>query len=116
MPLGRPPKSDELHALHGTKPHKSTAKTQSSVPASCPEMPAHLTKEAKREWKRVLPMLLERGSVTHADSSVLALYCETFARWLQAKRDVEENGLMVTVSVLDSSGQPVTNRKPNPAL
>jgi P27 family predicted phage terminase small subunit len=116
MALGRPRKSDELHALHGTKPHKSAAKTVGSLPADEPEMPKHLTAEARKEWKRLLPLLLERGSLTPGDSAALALYAETFSRWLLAKRDVEENGLTITSTVLDSSGQPVSNRKINPSL
>lgn len=116
MALGRPRKSDAEHALHGTKPHKSTAKTVSALPADEPEMPKHLTAEARKEWKRLLPLLLERGSLTPGDSAALALYAETFSRWLLAKRDVEEHGLTVSTVVLDSSGQQVTNRKINPAL
>ena len=79
-------------------------------------MPKHLGSAARKEWKRLLPMLLERGSLTEGDASVLALLCETHARWLAAKRDVELNGMMVNVTTLDSSGQPITNRKINPAL
>ena len=116
MPLGRPRKSDAEHALYGTKPHKSTAKTQSELSASSPEMPKHLTPEARREWKRLLPLLEKRGSLTEADSAALALYCETYSRWLLAKQDVAENGLTITSTVLDSSGQAVASRKINPAL
>ena len=116
MPLGRPRKSDAEHALYGTKPHKSTAKTVGSLPSGAPEMPKHLTPEARREWRRVLPLLLDRGSLTAADSSVLSLYVETYSRWLAAKKDLSDNGLTISVSVLDSHGQAVTNRKANPAL
>lgn len=116
MAIGRPRKSDELHALHGTRPRKSTAKVESVLPAAIPTMPAHLTVEARKEWRRLLPLLAERGSLTPADSAALALYCETFSRWLLAKKDVAENGLTVTTTVLDSSGNPISNRKVNPAL
>jgi P27 family predicted phage terminase small subunit len=79
-------------------------------------MPEHLSVEAKREWRKVLPLLLERGSLTQADASVVSLYCECFARWLEAKRDVEQHGLVVTVTTLDKRGEQVQNRKQNPAL
>jgi P27 family predicted phage terminase small subunit len=79
-------------------------------------MPAHLTREARKEWRRVLPLLLERGSLTEADSEAVALLCEMKSRWLAAKQDLEQNGLTVNVTVLDRGGNPVCTRKPNPAL
>ena len=79
-------------------------------------MPAHLSEEAKREWRRVLPMLLQRRSLTDADATALALYAETFARWCAAKREIAERGLTVESTVLDRHGAPVTTRKVNPAL
>jgi len=114
--MGRPKLSAAHHALVGTKAHASTAKTESNLPASCPQMPSHLSKEARKEWKKILPKLLERGSLTDADSTALSLYVETYSRWLTAKRDVETNGIAVSVTVLDKHGTPVTTRKSNPAL
>lgn len=114
--MARPRLSEEHHALVGTQAHKSTAKVESKHSASRPRMPEHLSVEARREWRKVLPLLLERGSLTQADASAVALYCETFARWLTAKRDVEVNGIVVTAITLDKRGEQVQNRKQNPAL
>src|ERR1700688_2453780 len=114
--MGRPTLSAEHHTLVGTQGHKSVAKTESKHSASRPRMPEHLSEEAKREWRKVFPLLLERGSLTQADASAVSLYCETFARWLAAKRDVELNGIVVTVTTLDKRGEQVQNRKQNPAL
>src|ERR1700761_728449 len=105
MSVGRPRLSDAEHALHGTKPHKTTVKTVSAVAASRPKMPSHLTPEARKEWKRILPLLEKRATLTEADASALSLYCETFARWVLAKKDVAENGLTITTTVLDGHGQ-----------
>jgi P27 family predicted phage terminase small subunit len=79
-------------------------------------MPSHLSEHARAEWKRILPQLCDRGSLTEADACALSLYCETYSRWLAAKADVEQNGIAVTVTVLDSHGTPVSSRKPNPSL
>jgi P27 family predicted phage terminase small subunit len=114
--MGRPRKPDRVHALQGTKPHASTAKTHSDVPAAAPRMPGHLTPEAKKEWRRILPMLLQRGSLTDGDAGALAMYCELYARWLAAKKDVQENGLTITNTVLDKNGEAVSSRKVNPSL
>ena len=113
--MARPRLSDEHHQLTGSV-YKSTAKTVSGLSAARPKMPSHLSKDAKREWKRVLPLLLQRGSLTDGDSAALALYVETHSRWLAAKRDVEQFGIMVSTVVLDSHGQAITTRKVNPSL
>jgi P27 family predicted phage terminase small subunit len=113
--MARPRLSDAHHALVGTK-YKSTAKTESKLAAARPKMPSHLSKAAKAEWRRIIPMLLERGSLTDGDSSVLAIYAETHSRWLAAKSDVEQNGLVIVVTVLDKHGVAVNTRKTNPAL
>jgi P27 family predicted phage terminase small subunit len=107
--------SDEHHELLGSK-YRNRAKTESNLPADVPRMPSHLTKEARAEWRRILPMLLQRRSLTPADAQVLALYTENYSRWLAAKRDVEENGIVVSTTVLDKHGAAIQTRKTNPAL
>jgi P27 family predicted phage terminase small subunit len=79
-------------------------------------MPDHLSEEAKREWRRIIPLLEQRGTLSRADGASIALYCETHARWLQAKGDVAAHGIIVETTVLDRSGEQVTTRKQNPAL
>ena len=113
--MARPRLSDEHHALVGST-YKSRAKTTSKLAAGTPRMPAHLSVEARKEWKRVLPMLLERGSLTDADATALSLYAETFARWCAAKKEIAELGLTIQTTVLDKHGEAVTSRKANPAL
>ena len=113
--MARPRLSDEHHALQGTA-YKYRGKTMSKLTAGKPKMPTHLSAEARREWKRVMPFLLERGSLTEADATALSLHVEVHSRWLQAKKDVEQRGLMVDVTVLDSNGQPVVTRKVNQSL
>jgi P27 family predicted phage terminase small subunit len=88
----------------------------SQVTAGRPKQPDHLSEAAKKEWRRIIPLLEQRGTLSKADSAVLALYCETHARWLQAKQEVATHGLMIEATVLDSAGEQVTTRKANPAL
>jgi P27 family predicted phage terminase small subunit len=114
--MARPRLSEEHHALVGTTAYQSKAKTKSKLSAGQPKMPTHLSRAAKAEWRRLVPLLLERGSLTSCDSSMLSIYCETHGRWLAAKADVEANGLTITVSVLDKHGAAVTTRRTNPAL
>lgn len=114
--MSRRPLTPEEHALKGTRPTRAKPEAPSTAQAERPKMPSHLTKEARKEWKRILPGLLKRGSLTDSDATALSLYCETFARWVAAKKEVEDHGIMVDVTVLTSNGAPIITRKQNGAL
>lgn len=45
-----------------------------------PSPPAHLGKEAKKEWKRISPLLEELGLISGLDRAALALYCQAVGR------------------------------------
>lgn len=48
-----------------------------------PDMPRHLSKEARKEWKRITPLLVEEGLIAKMDRSVLALYCQAWGRMVE---------------------------------
>src|ERR1700736_5905524 len=98
--MGRSRKPDALHALQGTKPHPSTAKTHSDVPAARPKMPSHLSDEARKAWRQLIALLEERGTLSRADSMVLSIWAETQARWIQAKAELAAHGVVVEIAVL----------------
>ncbi|MGO4154352.1 phage terminase small subunit P27 family [Cupriavidus sp. YAF13] len=45
-----------------------------------PDMPKHLSREARKEWKRITPLLVEEGLIARMDRSLLALYCQAWGR------------------------------------
>jgi len=51
-----------------------------------PDCPPHLWTEAKKEWKRITPLLQRYGLVSKIDRAALALYCQTWARWVWAEK------------------------------
>jgi P27 family predicted phage terminase small subunit len=114
--MGRPRTPDAIHKLQGTKPHPSTAKTHSEVPAARPKMPSHLSREAQKAWRGLVRLLEERGTLSRADSMALSIWAETQARWIAAKAELATYGIVIEVTVLDSNGVAVITRKPNPAL
>jgi P27 family predicted phage terminase small subunit len=114
--MSRPRKPESVHRLQGTKPHPSTAKTQSDIPAARPKMPSHLSPEARKAWHGLLKLLEERGTLSRADSMALSIWAETQARWIAAKAELATHGIVIEVTVLDSNGAPVITRKTNPAL
>jgi P27 family predicted phage terminase small subunit len=58
-----------------------------------PEMPKGLSLSARREWKSIVKDLLELGVLSKVDGKALSAYCECFAMWEQARREIKKDGL-----------------------
>ena len=115
--MARPRLSEAHHKLVGSTYRDRSKKPESNLSADVPKMPSYLsTGDARREWRRLLPLLTARGSLTAGDSQSLALHCETFARWIACQKQINQEGLMQTVTVLDKHGDKVTRTKPHPCL
>jgi P27 family predicted phage terminase small subunit len=60
-----------------------------------PTCPRHLSDEAKKEWRRIVPELEAVGLITRIDRAALAVYCQAWARWLEAEEALRKYGVMV---------------------
>jgi P27 family predicted phage terminase small subunit len=74
-------------------------------PVAIPEPPAELGPEALEEWGRITAQLAALGSITHLDRSALAIYCDAWATWRNATRELEAIGRIIK----SPSGYPVLN-------
>ncbi|MGA7447202.1 MAG: P27 family phage terminase small subunit [Terriglobales bacterium] len=96
-----PKKSDFLHSLQGTK---SQVKTDApDFPAGRPKMPLDLSPVAEAEWRRIVPKLGKRKTLTKADASSIEIYVREFARYKKVAAIAEEEPLE-RVSWLDANG------------
>ena len=57
-----------------------------------PEKPADMTQSAGLMWDRVVPQLEAAGILAEVDYSILRRYCETWALYFEAQKDIEMNG------------------------
>jgi P27 family predicted phage terminase small subunit len=57
------------------------------------KMPAGLTAEGKKCWRKVVSELHEKGLLIRLDEQTLHRYCECWAVWSKAKREVELYGI-----------------------
>lgn len=77
----------------GRKPKPSTivtrlrdvGKTEEATIFKMPPAPSHLSAIAKREWRRIGRQLLEAGLLGRLDLTALAMYCDAYGRWLEAR-------------------------------
>jgi len=74
-----------------------------------PVCPMWLTPKAKTEWKRIVPKLIKLGVATEADQESLIAYCEACARLQEAVKDIQKNGITVTLK----NGNPGKNPSVN---
>lgn len=78
----------------GLKP--STIVSGSSTVTGIPKTPSYLAKEAKAEWRRVAPILIdERKVLTEADLSALENYVIAVATMRQAHKELHTSGLLI---------------------
>jgi len=59
----------------------------------CRRPPPYLGSYAKKEWKRVLPLLDKNGLMTDADYIALAAYCQAVDTWIVAEKAKRAHGL-----------------------
>lgn len=60
-----------------------------------PKPPKQLRGGALREWKRVVPLLMAKGILSHVDLAALAMYCKEFDRWQRAEDILDAQGELV---------------------
>ena len=60
-----------------------------------PEAPKHLSTVAKKEFGRIANYLHSVGLLTDGDAPALAIYCDWWEQWIDAKKHIEKEGRMV---------------------
>ncbi|HEY8566594.1 MAG TPA: phage terminase small subunit P27 family [Beijerinckiaceae bacterium] len=76
--------------MRGRKPQIGT--DRDALP-TVPRPPSWLAKEAKAEWRRVMPLLVERRILTDADMGCVEAYCTAIARVREAEKLIAVEGL-----------------------
>lgn len=77
-PLPKPAALRLLEGNAGKRPLDLAAGVNPRI--EIPTPPKHLGTEAKKEWKRITPLLEDLGLISGLDRSALALYCQAAGR------------------------------------
>ena len=94
-PRGARPLPTKLKVVRGTLRKGRTNAHEPALPVEIPRCPAHLSAEAKRERKRISVDLASCGLLTRIDRAALALYCESWGRWVAAEEALRAYGVMI---------------------
>lgn len=89
MPAGRKPKPTHLKVLEGNPGKRALPKGEPKPVVKRPPVPKHLNKVARREWNRMVKLLLGQRLITELDRAALAAYCQAWANWVEASEQVE---------------------------
>lgn len=93
-PAGKPTALRQLQGNPGKRPlPKGEARPE--VKGRVPSAPRWLGEEARREWRRIAPLLHRAGLLTEVDVVALGMMCEALAVYHQAKEAMGNEGLIV---------------------
>lgn len=99
--------------MRGTKPHLVV---DNGAVAKAPPAPGWLSADAKKEWRRVLPILVQRRILTTADLGSLENYCVAIGQVREMERHLQEHGA-VFEAFKDTDDGPISlGMKRNPAV
>lgn len=89
---GRKPKPTRLKKLAGNPGKRRLSQHEARILPEIPTCPSHLLGEARREWKRITQELYHAGLLTIVDRAALAGYCQAWARWVKAEKELNKRG------------------------
>lgn len=91
---GNPRKPHALKLADGDyiKDPQRRPKNPSTPKVSAPRCPTYIKGEGRREWKRICKELAELRVLSLAERSSLEQYCDAYAKWRDAIKQLAENG------------------------
>jgi len=89
---GPPPLPTHLRILEGNRSRRPLNENEPKPKQVMPECPDHLSDEAKKQWNKLGKQLFDVGILTELDGDALAMYCDAWARWVNAKEMLDKHG------------------------
>lgn len=91
---GRRKNQAKLNKLRGNPGRRKTrARTAAASPTSMPECPAHLTPEARREFRRICAELAARQLLASRDVGIIAQASMLWARLVKLEKQIDRQGV-----------------------
>jgi P27 family predicted phage terminase small subunit len=110
---GRKRKSSAVRLAEGNPGHRPIP-AEVAFPQGPMRCPTWLTKEARKEWKRITDALADMDLFRLPDRAVLSSYCQAYSRWKEAEETISIEGPVIKVT--GHNGQERVIRNPSLAI
>ncbi len=98
----------DLHVLRGTFRKDRHGAQPAGPTGELPTCPSWLCGDARREWRRLAPVLHAQGRLDASSRAVFAAYCSAWGEYTAAEQQIAAQGEVLT----DAGGK----QYPNPRL
>lgn len=114
---GRKPKPTARKRLEGNPGKRPLNADEPKPTLGVPECPAFLSSVAKQFWNELIPELERMGLLAKIDGKALAAACQSYARWVQAERDITKYGILIDSPIISKKTGDIIGSmlKKNPA-
>ena len=92
---GPKPEPTRLKLLKGNPGRQPLNEMEPQPDPTMPECPPQLTDDAKACWENVVPELHRMGLATKLDRTLLAVFCQAEAHWLESLETIKKYGRLV---------------------
>ena len=93
---GRKPLPTNLKVIRGTaRPCRLEEKEPKASTVKRPAAPKNLSDNARKHWQKITKDLACCGVLTRMDQDALAIYCELYARWVEAGDMIQKKGMVI---------------------
>lgn len=110
---GPKPESNVIKLLRGNPGRRTLDLSDGVQPeVAVPDVPAHLSLDARKEWRRITVELEAVGLISRLDRAALAIYCQTWGRLMLAERALAAKQKQAKDAGLDEAEAVFTQQTP----
>lgn len=91
---GPTPKPTAIVMLEGNRGKRPLNKREPKPANTAPHCASYLDKEARREWRRLMPILQRMRVLTEADYIALGNLCQCYSTMVKAQEQLSKTGLL----------------------
>ena len=107
---GRRPKPTAQKELEGNPGKRPLNENEPKPAIGGARCPSHLSREAKREWSRIVPELERIGVLSMIDIGAIAACCQSYGRWVRLEQDIKREGEFINMPIISKqTNEPVKN-------
>lgn len=98
MKPGPKPKPTPLKILEGNLGKRPLPENEPKPKSRLPSCPRYLSKEARKEWRRMAKEMSNLGILTNIDHAIFEAYCVAYSEWVENTLKAQEHPVFKTTT------------------